>query len=211
MKLNVVNQPEGNKRQRILEAAGEVFAKQGFRATTVRAICKLAEANLAAVNYYYRDKEHLYLAVLKYSFKAAMKKYPPDLGLEPGASAEERLQAFILSLLLRILYEGHPAWHGKLMAREMIEPTPALEVMIEEAFRPLFEQLAAILKNILGDDINPEKLKLYQASIIGQCLFYYHARPVISRMMPEPKYSREDIGRLAEHITNFSLAALKRG
>ena len=26
-------------RQRLLDAAGEVFAEQGFRATTVRAIC----------------------------------------------------------------------------------------------------------------------------------------------------------------------------
>ena len=206
----VINLSGGNKRQRILEAAGEVFAEHGFRAVTVREICKLAEANLSAVNYYFGDKEHLYLAVLKYSFNAAIKKYPPDLGLEPGASAEQQLQAFILSLLLRILDEGRPAWHGKLMAREMIEPTPTLDVMIEEAFRPLFKQLTSIVKDILSDNISLEELKLCQASIIGQCLFYYHARPVISRMIPEQKYGREDIEKLAEHITRFSLAALEK-
>ena len=42
-------------RERLLEAAGEIFAEHGFRNTTVREICKRADINLAAVNYYFRD------------------------------------------------------------------------------------------------------------------------------------------------------------
>jgi AcrR family transcriptional regulator len=69
-------------RQRLLEAAGAVFAERGFRATTVREICHRARANLAAVNYHFGDKERLYGAVLQYALRYALQKYPPTLG--PG-------------------------------------------------------------------------------------------------------------------------------
>ena len=47
-------------RQRVLETAVEVFAEHGFRKTTVRDICKRANANVAAINYHFRDKEGLH-------------------------------------------------------------------------------------------------------------------------------------------------------
>src|SRR6058998_1205603 len=101
-------------RQRLLEAAGEVFAEHGFRAATIRDICQRARANIAAVNYYFRDKEHLYAAVLQYAQRCADEKYPPDLGLRADATAEERLHTFVKSFLLHIFDEGQPAWHSKL-------------------------------------------------------------------------------------------------
>lgn len=112
-------------KKRLIEAAGELFARRGFRSATVREICSLAGAHVGAVNYHFRDKEGLYAAVLEHSHQLAMRRYPPDLGLGNGATPEEKLRAYIHSFLLRILAEGFPAWHGKLMARE-ISIRPAL-------------------------------------------------------------------------------------
>ncbi len=52
-------------RQRVLEAAGEVFAEKGFERATIREIVERAGANLNAVNYYFRDKHGLYVACSK--------------------------------------------------------------------------------------------------------------------------------------------------
>src|SRR5881394_3293278 len=116
MALNSPN--EGvETRQRLLKAAGEVFAEQGFRRATVREICTRAGANIAAINYHYRDKEGLYTEVMQSGVATAIGKYPPDMGLEAGfaAPAEQRLHAFVRSLLYRLLNEGPDSWHGKLM------------------------------------------------------------------------------------------------
>ena len=51
-------------RDKILSAAGEVFAEQGFERATIRAITERAGANLAAVNYHFRDKAELYTRVV---------------------------------------------------------------------------------------------------------------------------------------------------
>lgn len=194
---------------RLLEAAGEVFAEKGFRCATVREICRRAGANVAAVNYHFRDKEDLYVAVLRYTHRFASERYPPDWGLEgPDPSPEDRLRAFVRSFLARILDSGRPAWHGKLMAREMAEPTRALDMLVADAVRPNAERLAAILRDLLpGADA--EEIRLASFSVVGQCLYFHFARPVIARLHPSFAWDDADRERVAEHITAFSLAALR--
>lgn len=51
-------------RGRILNAAGELFATRGLKATSTRAIAEAAGVNLAMIHYYYQNKERLYEHVL---------------------------------------------------------------------------------------------------------------------------------------------------
>jgi AcrR family transcriptional regulator len=196
-------------RQRLLEAAGEVFAERGFRAATIREICERAEANVAAAHYHFGDKSELYLAVLKSCSDEALKKYPPTLGLAETATAEEKLHAFVRSFLFRIADKGRPAWHGRLMAREMAEPTAALDGLINDVYRPLIERLEGIVRELVGPAAALDAVRACSRSVLGQCLYYYHARPVIQRMMPQQQFEPADLEQLASHITKFSLAALK--
>jgi AcrR family transcriptional regulator len=194
-------------RERLLRAAGEVFASRGFRAATVREISLRAKANVAAVNYHFRDKEGLYSEVLKYTLRTAQQNYPPDRGLASAATKEERLHAFIRSILSRIFDEGRPAWHGKLMAREIMEPTGALDQVVEDAIRPLHEYLRRIVAEFLGRKATNELIRFCTMSIMGQCVFFHHSRPVIERLH-QVKLGTGDIEQLASHITRFSMAAL---
>jgi AcrR family transcriptional regulator len=193
-------------KQRVLEAAGEVFAEQGYRAATVRGICERAGANVAAVNYYFGDKDRLYEAVVRLAQDSALEQYPPHAA--PDASEAEKLHTFVRSLLLRVLDEGRPAWHGKLMAREMVEPTHVLDLIVKDTLRAQFDLLSGIVRAIIGRRASVEQVRLCASSIVGQCLFYRHAQPVIQRMFPQQKAGLREIERLAEHITQFSLAAL---
>jgi TetR/AcrR family transcriptional regulator, regulator of cefoperazone and chloramphenicol sensitivity len=192
---------------RILEAAGEIFADLGYRAATVRHICEKAGANVAAINYYFGDKEGLYLAVLRSVPNAHAEKYRPEL--HANATAEEKLRAYIESLLNRVFDPGRPGWHAKIIAREMVEPTRALDSLLEEIARPLHQQLAGIVRELLGAGATDEDVRLCALSIMGQCVYYHHARSVLTRLYPAQSYDADDVARLVEHINDFSLGALR--
>jgi TetR/AcrR family transcriptional regulator, regulator of cefoperazone and chloramphenicol sensitivity len=196
-------------RQRLLEAAGAVFAKQGFRNATIREICRRARANLAAVNYHFGDKERLYLAVLVYAHTRAREKYPLFSGDSEDIPPALRLRAFIHDLMFSLLDEGMPAWYSKLMAREMIEPTAALDTLVEKMLRPMAEKLRAIVRELLGAGVTDDQVRYCQLSIVSQCVHYRHARPVIQRLFPQQHYEPADIQALVDHITRFSLSALQ--
>jgi AcrR family transcriptional regulator len=194
----------------LLEAAGEVFAEVGFRDATVREICRRAGANIAAVNYHFGDKENLYAEVLRYSHAKALAKHPPMMDLPDCAPPEKKLRAFVHSLLLRIFDKGPTAWHGKLMSREMIEPSAALDSLVEERMRPMAAQLTKIVAEILGASPNDERVRLCSLSVVSQCVFYNHCGPVVARLFPNKlPQDAESIEKLADHVTKFSLSAMK--
>jgi AcrR family transcriptional regulator len=195
-------------RRGLLEAAGEVFAQKGFAKATVRAICDRAGVNVAAINYYFRDKEGLYREAIKHWSTISRQKYPPDLGVGANPTVEERLGAFIRSFLFRILDTSRPGWHGKLLAREMVEPTRALDELVESAYRPMTELLRQIVRELGGGRLSQTEVRLCVRSILGQCLYYRHARPVIVRLNPDETFEPADVERLAAHVTRFSLEAI---
>ena len=202
------NNEKTDTRSRLLQAAGELFARKGFRGATVRRISERARANIAAVRYHFGGKEELYAAVLQHTFASANRKYPPNHNLPDDADPASRLHTFIRSLLLRILDAGRPAWHGKLMVREITDPTPVLDQVVEEMIRPLYAHLTAIIGDLIEDKADEESIRLCAMSIMGQCLFYRNSRSVVSRLLKKD-YEPADIERFADHITTFSLRALQ--
>ncbi len=217
---------EADTRQRLLEAAGEVFADHGFQNATVREICRRAGANIAAVNYHFRDKERLYGEVLAWSGRVALERYPLAGGLTPEAPPEDRLRAYIVNFLDRLLDPGRPAWHGKLMSREMVEPTRALDDLAEHFVRPQFRRLQEIVAELLklehpsgglpaeeraaaGGAPPADVVRRCCFSVVSQCLFLKLCRPMIQRIAPEHSYEPADRPAQAEHIVQSSLALIR--
>lgn len=196
-------------KRRLLDAAGEIFAQSGFKAATVRDICRMAKANVAAVHYHFGDKMGLYTAIMSEAFEEGLRRYPPDMGLPEGASVEQRLHAFVHSFLLRMLGQGRYAWCGKLMAREMHEPTEALDHLVNKHIRPLSGRIRAIVAELLELPAEHPRVRLSVMSVVGQCQYIFRSRAVIDKMAPELQLHEQGIRDLAKHITDFSLAALK--
>ncbi len=196
---------EGTPRERLLLAAAAVFGEYGFKAATIREICRRADVGIASVNYYFRDKEGLYLEVYRDLFTRALALYPPTMGLSKKPSAEERLHAFIRSFFYRLTLIGG---RHSLLVREMLDPSPALVKLHTELANPLQGLLIEIVGDLLGDGCTTQDTFTCATSIIGQCLFYGpHTQSFRTVLMLEPH--EEELDKIAGCITRFSLGGIQ--
>jgi TetR/AcrR family transcriptional regulator, regulator of cefoperazone and chloramphenicol sensitivity len=192
-------------RARLLDSAREVFSQQGFQGATVREICRRAEANVAAVNYHFGNKEGLLAEALNFAPLAALQK----ANVKADACPRIRLRLFLRDFMLMLLDEKNASAQCRIMARELADPTPALDQIVNEAIAPLHEFLGKLLREIVGDKVSEAELRRCVYSIFGQCQFYRHSHPVLQRLHPKLRYDLKEIEAIAEHIANFSLAGIK--
>jgi TetR/AcrR family transcriptional regulator, regulator of cefoperazone and chloramphenicol sensitivity len=193
---------------RILHAAGQIFADKGFQSATIREICALAEVNLASVNYHFRDKETLYFETLKHAEEQMSARYPMPTW-EASVSAEQRLYDFVFNMLSRLLNTELAPWQHRLMMREVLQPTAAVRELAERYFRPHFALLNSIVSNLLPPETSDAERHLAALSVIGQCIHQRVGREIIAMMLPPNEAAELNADRLARHITEFSLRGMR--
>jgi AcrR family transcriptional regulator len=195
-------------RTRILQAAGPIFAKKGFEASTVREICDSADVNVASVNYHFGDKKRLYLETVKHARDLRVEQVPwPEV--PEHASTHDKLCGFVETMLTRVLGINAEQWPSQLMMREMLDPTEDCRSMVEDFFRPRLNRLQDILDPAFPSGFEEHRRQQFAFSVMGQCLFYRVAGGVFDIVVPKKQrnaYFR--IEQLAAHITNVTLAAL---
>lgn len=191
-------------RQRLLEVAREEFSERGFKGATVRDICQRAGVNIAAVNYHFKNKEALFIAAL--SFEPLNNLMCSDGSV---TCAKARLTGFLQELMAKLLNEaGTP--QSRLMMRELVEPTFALDDIVKDVVAPLHEFVGRLVRDIVGKDVAQDEVRRCVFSILGQCAFYRHSNEVLRRLHPHLRYDEKEIEETARHIAEFSLAGLEQ-
>jgi AcrR family transcriptional regulator len=191
----------------------QLFAERGFRKVTVREICAVAKANVAAVNYHFRDKLGLYREVLQSAIDVMRQTTEAARAEGEGQPAEEQLRRFIWVFIHRVLTPGHESIR-RLIHRELHDPTPALEAIVDQAIRPRNEYLSGIVARMIGCDPTDEPVLRSVASIQAQA-FSYRPDPLLPghrdiaaklgfAFDPTPA----NIDAAAEHIAAFSVAGV---
>jgi AcrR family transcriptional regulator len=194
-------------REKLVGAAGPVFAELGFHKATVREITDLAGVNVAAINYHFRDKAELYAECLRAAHCTAMEAAGECQC--PSNSSPDRLRHFIDRMMRRLLNPDRPKWHHAIMSREMLEPTGALDQLVERGIRPDCLELVAILEDLTGGRLPQDRVFLLGFSVVAQCLFFLQNRPIIERLYPQYAIHPPAVEELVEHIHAFSLAAIR--
>lgn len=194
----------------MIAAAGEVFSLRGFEGATVREIVQRAGANLAAINYHFGDKASLYREALVYAHRETNARYPLATAGEGLELPDDQLREYVRMWLLRLLEDSsRPMWPMRLLARELLEPSPALDATILSGISVNFRRLVQICRGILGPAASEDELTHCTLCILAQGLGYLNHHQIIMKLMPGMKYDREALLGVAAYIAETQIAGLK--
>lgn len=198
-------------RERLLDEAEALFAEKGFHAVTVREITKAAHCNLASVNYHFGNKQNLYLEVFRARWIPRAVKiqagFKGALSARDGKSLSGIVHALAEAFLKGPLTDNERLRHSQLMIREMVMPTPAADILVEQVIKPFFGELAILLRPFLAEDIENEQVMLNILSIFSMVIYFNFARLPVMRVTGR-EYDDDFKETLVKHIVRFSVTGL---
>lgn len=192
-------------RERLLRVAAAAFAEKGYKATTIRYICSKARANVASVSYHFGSKEDLYVETFRFLYDETGMVDLKDKQLEVTCQedwenavynwGEEFLEAITSNT-------EKQRWRSKLFARERLEPSKELPVILERMMRPIQEQLNRLLRMALPENVTDDELKIWSISTVSQCTMYAERdEPWDKLLLPENMSQKEWLKATARHVT----------
>lgn len=178
MKANNKNYSRGE--QAILEAAEILFAKKGFDAVSMSAIAKLADTSKPNIYHHFKNKNELYLAVVK----AAVKRSSVLLDVleEAPGTFSQRLSDFSAGQLDNILSHHRSTL---LILRETLSGgTQRGQETAQHVVGEVFTRLIAMVhqgqeKNEFRSDIDPA---LAAFMVVAANMFFFQTAPIMQHI-----------------------------
>jgi hypothetical protein len=116
-----------------------IFADQGFEAESVREICQNAgSTNVASVKYHLGDKRRLY-EVCSEEARPFIGCLISHAGHRPPHARSGASGAIFGGDSIRFLASDPFSWEGRLILREMLQPSAVGRPLLEQGVRPQFE------------------------------------------------------------------------
>ena len=187
-------------RERLLEAAVDVFGKYGFESATTRRIANAANVNIAAIPYYFSGKEGLYHAavthivekieakggnILKNKVALATKKH---LSREDAIETLETLLGAVIDFMV-----GSPEAPrvARMLLREQLDPSSAYDIIYSRVMSRIINSIAEFL-TVIHEDIPPRTARLRAMAIMGQVIAFRVGRETMVRMLGLEGYTQEE-------------------
>jgi len=176
-------------RAQLIEAALDVFGRQGFQGASTREIARVAGANLAAIVYHFGGKEGLHLAVAEHVATSIGAKIGPTLAMvsdhnatntpQTARAALHRLVGTFIDVILGSAEAEH--W-ARFIVREQMQPTAAFDIF----YRLLGEGAvtnAARLFSVALQRTEDEDIRIRVFTMLGQVLVFRVAQALVLRRM----------------------------
>ena len=203
-------------RERLIRAAVEIFAENGFNATTTRMLADRAQANLSAIPYYFKSKEGLYLAAVEHITDVLSARLDPFLnrlahltaGGDPDPEAARAVLAEGLATMVAVMC-GDPATlpFSKILLLEQMAPTAAFEMIYPKIMERILSAFAALIAVATGED-DPRQCNLQAILLVGQVMVFRAGRATATRRLAMEGYTPAEVAEIQEAVISRAMAAL---
>lgn len=127
-------------KQRILDAACVLFAKNGFNSVSTRMIAEEAGVRHGTVHYHFKDKKTLYIEVFRMIFAfEQILTYEVLLQQEPFVLQTPSGKAYAIQRIVTDYFHRHlhvgRRWKRRLVLREMFEHSPIFDQILNDIFK----------------------------------------------------------------------------
>jgi AcrR family transcriptional regulator len=186
-------------RQRLIEAATEVFAQKGYAEASTREICRLAGANVAAIHYYFGDKASLYREIFRPA-RAVLQL--PESWERPDTPLREALVHFYRHLLQFTYALPRAQFMRMLFVREQLQPTGVLSEGPTEILLPFHERVVQFATARCGASHADLALRQLAFGLVGLAMVLLVERSTVEQVAPgllgEPAAVEATVQRLAD-------------
>lgn len=131
--------------QRLLDAAVEAFAENGFKATSTRNIAQRASVHHPLIAYHFKSKEELWRASADRVF-GGLKQALDDAVANPTEETRKARMAAMIRAYVRYAAE-QPALHRFLVV-ESARPSPRLDWLVHRYLRPFITAAVADMREL---------------------------------------------------------------
>lgn len=194
-------------RIRILEAAGELFASEGFAETTSKAIAARAGADLASINYHFGSRDGLYQAVLIEAHRRLLDLADLRQFTQSPLPAAEKLRILIDRLVLRATDDDTKAWNLNVLAAEILAPTSHSQVLLQSEVPAKAFVVMTILGDITGIPVDDPALLRCFLNVAAPCFVLLISRRGLPGLVQEVRRMPRQV--IVEHLHQFAMAGLQ--
>jgi len=200
-------------KERILLAAAELFAENGFQGTTHQMICTQADVNIAAINYHFGNKESLYLKVWEYLVEIGLQDYRDFI--HDDDFSEEQLRSFIKWRVKAVTDTGLRGFLCQIGRREMNKPSPVHNELEDRYMKEKRAWFYSLIRDIVGHELDARTIAMVSFCIYSPLIHLIEIKGIMQTSLEDPFKEQfasfwEDPDALAESIYTFALAGLKQ-
>lgn len=196
------------RRERILRAAIELFARQGFEQTTTRQIAEAAKSNVAAIKYYFGDKQGLIVAVME-SARNRIAEGGEPMMVVPQEDARESLKQWVIWVLKTARRRRQAdATTASLMMKALAMKSEMIAPLAARLGAPVRANIHLLIDELTDRSLSASLRESAFAFIFSLCSNFIHGGVLLENMGITVPDDDTDLERLAEPMTDFIVGGL---
>jgi AcrR family transcriptional regulator len=207
----------GAARDKLLEAAIDLFGRRGYDGVSTREIAGLAKVNLAGIAYNFGGKQGLYRDCIRHIAETVraglLAAGVADAAAELPATSEAAmrlLHSMVGAFANFFLGEPRLDRFVRVVVREQMDPTPAFDTLFKNVMEPMHQRICVLWSVATGQDYDSEAVKLATFSILGQVIVFRIAKAGIVRRLGWRQYGPREIAAIEAMMHQALDAAIAR-